>query len=197
MNHLSPDTLLDLAEGARNERAEAHLAACETCRRDCHELGATLALAKIADVPEPSPLFWDHLSSRISEAVAREGKPAPAGWLGQIPWRLAGAAGTLVTVLAVALILRSTPPPPTTQSGAAAPGAEVALAPSEAQATPGDDASLSLLVDLAGDLEWDAAAEAGLTVRGGVAERAVDDLSHDERVTLLRMLRDAMDGKGA
>ena len=59
-----------------------------------------------------------------------------------------------------------------------------------------DDPSLSLIVDLAGDVEWDATAEAGLSVRGDIVERAVRDLSDDERVELKRMLNDAIANRG-
>jgi len=59
-----------------------------------------------------------------------------------------------------------------------------------------DDLSLSLIVDLAGDLEWDATAEAGLSVRGDIVERAVRDLSNDERAELQRVLNEEIGGKG-
>jgi hypothetical protein len=53
---------------------------------------------------------------------------------------------------------------------------------------------LDLIGDLAGDLEWEDAAAAGLVVRGDVVEQAVRDLSNDERIELLRVLREAIDG---
>src|SRR5438105_826932 len=73
--HLTPEELIDLAEGARAEAAVPHLQACEICRHQIVTLRATMAAAADVDVPEPSPLFWDHLSQRVREAVAAEDAP--------------------------------------------------------------------------------------------------------------------------
>src|SRR6185436_8662720 len=67
------------------------------------ELRAMLAAARDVDVPEPSPLFWDHLSARVSEAVAAEESDArlkPSRYLGisrDVAWG-ALAAGVLIAV---------------------------------------------------------------------------------------------------
>ncbi len=34
-----------------------------------------MSVAAEVEVPEPSPLFWDHLSARVGEAVAAEQAP--------------------------------------------------------------------------------------------------------------------------
>src|SRR5262249_18627870 len=70
--HLSPEDLVDIAEGSRSESASPHLSGCEVCQAQVRDLRAMLSAARDTDVPEPSPLFWDHLSSRVSEAVAAE-----------------------------------------------------------------------------------------------------------------------------
>ena len=45
--------------------------------RDCYRLLYELKKAA-GEVPEPSPLFWNHLSARVRDAVAVE--PIPRAW---------------------------------------------------------------------------------------------------------------------
>src|SRR5262245_39268387 len=104
MNHLSPETLLDLAEGSRAEQAEPHLAECDRCRHELTELRAGLSQAAWADVPEPSPLFWEHLSARISAAVEQETQVQPKWWAAIVsPWRIAALATVGVVLVAATL----------------------------------------------------------------------------------------------
>src|SRR6478672_9145569 len=110
MAHLTPARLVDLAEGTEAEHAVPHLAECDACRRAVAELRATMTdIAGPGDgadnaVPEPSPLFWDHLSARVHEAVAAEQKPGRLGWIDQwlrprfIAPVLAGAVALAVIV---------------------------------------------------------------------------------------------------
>jgi hypothetical protein len=74
MYHLTPEELLDLAEATRPEvssKSMSHLAACAVCRDQLADLRAALELVDPADVhvPEPSPLFWEHFSTRASPIV--------------------------------------------------------------------------------------------------------------------------------
>jgi hypothetical protein len=196
MRHLSPDVLLDLAEGLQAEEREPHLGVCEICRQELADLKRTLATAVAADVPEPSTLFWDHLSARVKTAIERGEEPEPPPWtLWAWSWRLAAGVGTAVVVLAVGLTLQ------TRRDAEQSEGTRATITEAANQADTvlslSDDPSLSLIVDLAGELEWDSTAEAGLSVRGDMVERAVRDLSDDERVELKRMLREAMGENGA
>src|SRR6185436_9900014 len=75
VRHLKDEELVDIAEGTRPESSAPHLGGCDTCRAQLHELRAMLSAAQEVDVPEPSPLFWDHLSSRVRAAVAADGEP--------------------------------------------------------------------------------------------------------------------------
>src|SRR5258707_1769981 len=70
--HLSADELVDLAEGARPESSAPHLAACGPCRARLNDLRAMMSAVADVDVPEPSPLFWDHFSQRVHDAAASE-----------------------------------------------------------------------------------------------------------------------------
>ena len=102
MRHLHSDELIDIAEGTRPESLVPHLQSCDVCRLQLAEVRATMAAASEVDVPEPSPLFWDHFSGRVRAAIAAEGNPRRFGWLEGWSWsRLAlplsvGACATLI-----------------------------------------------------------------------------------------------------
>lgn len=195
MTHLSPAELLDIAEGAQSRHA--HLETCETCRQEVAEvralMGAVAAVAKI-DVPEPSPLFWDHLSSRVHDAVAVE---APSRrtrfdrWervLNMSSWRLAAPAVVIVAFAAAALVVAVfvSSPGRTVQQ---VPPAEVALAGADAGPlldTAGDP-SFNFVADLTTGMDMDTAIEAGL-VSDGSAEHAVTHLNEGELRELAKLL---------
>ena len=189
--HLTPEELLDLAEGTRSPSSAPHLALCEKCRgqlAELHDVMATLAV----DVPEPSPLFWDHLSSRVREAVAAE--PASTRrWFNDARWYWGlAAASVAVIVLAVSLTLHPAPIP----AFRAVPS--VADVPAADAGSPAsDDPSFSLLSDLAGSLDWDSAADAGISTDVGAADGALTDLNDVERAELRRLLREEMSHAGA
>jgi DNA-directed RNA polymerase specialized sigma24 family protein len=61
MRHLSPDLLIDLAEGTRRVVGRASRRVRRVPPRGLREM---MAVAVGAAIPEPSPLFWDHLSAR-------------------------------------------------------------------------------------------------------------------------------------
>src|SRR5258706_3414287 len=131
--HLTPEELLDLAEGTRSLTSAPHLTTCETCRHQLDELRDVMATVHV-DVPEPSPLFWEHLSTRVRDAVAAEAVPARWGFgFGRWSWSLAAAMSVAVVVIAASLTMRTraTPtylPPADTQVSPAVadvPGGDV------------------------------------------------------------------------
>jgi hypothetical protein len=185
--HLTPEELLDLAEESRPLSSAPHLAVCEACRQQLSELRDVMATFD-ADVPEPSPLFWELFSARVHEAVAADARPTRSWFgVGRWSWTFAAAMSAAVVVIAAALTVR-TPPvvthlPPAV---AEAPGGEVGSAPAV------DDPSFSLLGDLAGSLDWEGAAEAGISMEVGTADSAVRELNGAERMELQRLLHEAM-----
>jgi hypothetical protein len=205
--HVSTDDLVDIAEGTRSEASAPHLAGCEPCRAQLHDLRAMLSAARDADVPEPSPLFWDHLSSRVSDAVAAEGAPRTA-WLDVTTWRRvltptwAVAAATIVVVIALSSRLMAPQPPAGIDAWVAAPPPLPALiadtnAGTEVLGdTASDDASLMLVASLTSAMDLDAASDAGLAPRGS-AEHAVTHLSDDELRELGRLLKEELARTGA
>jgi len=193
MGHLSSERLIDLAEGLEVEPSFPHLQSCEDCRQRLADLRATMSAAAEVDVPEPSPLFWDHLSARVRDAVESESAAQPASgrwsWLiGRPVW--AGAFALMV--VAVVFLARSgrTPDPPPVASSTTS---RVAIE----EANAFDDPSLSLVLDLAGELDWDGAREAGLTTHVGVDNDAWTQLSEGERQELQELLKGEMANRGA
>ena len=76
-----------------------------------------------ADVPEPSPLFWEHLSQRVHDAVAAEPVPSRS-WAGRINFAWAGGIVAIaMVVLAVTVSVRHQ-----TTAGSASVVARVATA---------------------------------------------------------------------
>ena len=74
-SHLTPEELITALDGGLPPAEREHLDRCARCRETLHQLGTTLAIVERADdVPEPSPLFWSHLSARVRESI-RDGGP--------------------------------------------------------------------------------------------------------------------------
>jgi hypothetical protein len=187
MSHLTPDQFIDLVDGdADSTTSEAvHLRACEPCRMRLEALRAADADAAY-DVPEPSPLFWDHLSARVREAIGSEQEtqsPSQVRWA----WTFAGAA---VAVLLLAITYGLPRPSSSTAPRAIDRVAQDASAPAGNiawQELPADD-SWDLITDLTPPMDWDAASESGIA-KPGSSERALLELSDDERAELARLLR--------
>ena len=94
-----------------------------------------MSAAAEVEVPEPSPLFWKHLSERVREAVAAEGVAAIAvpawGWARALPswrgWAVAGVAAAVMISIYV-----TTPRP----SQPLAARRDMAVVPSDVETVP-------------------------------------------------------------
>lgn len=184
MTHLTSDELIDAVEGLLDPERRRHLETCQWCREQVDQLAATLQEARAVDVPEPSPMFWSHLSARVRAAIDAE--PTPGGWQRWVSWPvlvpMAGLA-LLVFVLATSVPMPEDAPPV-----AASEPASVT-----AEETPATDDSWMLVADLVGGIDWDTAAAAGLNVRPGAAERAAQDLTPQEQRELRRLLTEELE----
>ncbi len=208
MTHLSPEELIDSAEGARPEHA--HLLACAACRDEVIEMRALMGVVAAADMPEPSPLFWDHLSSRVSDAVALEAQPLRTrgdrwGWVFNVwSWRLAvpiaafAAAALVVAAFAVVNVSHGSPASPAPpQRVAAVPAPEAVGASTLPASEPGggnasqfdsaNDPSFAFVADLTTGMDMDTALDAGL-VSDGSAEHAITHLNEGELRELAKLL---------
>lgn len=185
MSHLSPSEFVDLVEGTLDVERGSHAERCESCRRSSEELRRALeASAARGDVPEPSPLFWEHFSARVREAVARETVSAP-GWLAWRPAFVAIAA-LAIFVTAGSFIMRPVPVAPPSAARVAE------LTSSEPAFEIAGDTNTEVwevLTAAAADLEWDDAREAGMGVQPAAIDRAVQRLSTDELTELGRLLQ--------
>jgi anti-sigma factor RsiW len=193
--HLRPDQLVDLAEGLQAESSLPHLAACQECRQQLADLKAMMSAAASVDMPEPSPLFWDHFSARVRGAVAAEGVPRRWLWDWQrliLPVAAAAMAGIIL------MVVLNTGRVSTPQAGTAPFAEDASVAGvellSDGQA-PGDDTALSLVAELSPDLDFDSAREAGLAA-GGSAEHAVTHLNRGELQELQRLLQEELKRPG-
>ena len=191
MSHLTAEQLVDLVEGARAEPSAPHLATCASCRRQLADLRAMISAAADVEVPEPSPLFWDHLSARVREAVAAEDIPRGAWW--QLPsWAKlvlpAGIAAVVAITIGYMLTVRGIGPIP------AQPFTPMAIS---AVAESADDPSLSLVADLVEQMDWDAASDVGVPTHAGAADEAMGELSSAERREMHRLLKEALARPGA
>ena len=202
--HLSADQLVDLAEGTQPESAAPHLASCAVCRRQLADMREMMSVAADVEMPEPSPLFWDHLAARVGEAVAAERAPRRS-WIGAMPWRLVAPVASAAALVLLALVVsssrgpatggRATIGPPPASSSPLAPdaGARTDLL---SDSTGTEDASLTLVAALTADMDPERADEAGLAGRGS-AEHAVTHLNDGELRELRRLLTEALARPGA
>jgi hypothetical protein len=70
--HLTAAELIDALDDALAPSRATHVTACSACQARIDGLRVTLNTTREADVPEPSPLFWDHFSARVAEAIATD-----------------------------------------------------------------------------------------------------------------------------
>ena len=152
-----------------------------------HSDDEILALMRDVEVPEPSPLFWDHLSQRVHDAVAVEPLPA-RGWLtgGVLAWSggLAGLSAIAVLVIVVSMRHPS--------SVATAPLAQAVVETATAGSDLPDidnDESLAMVGELASQMDWD---DAQLAVAPGAVDRAISQLSPEETQAVMQYLREAL-----
>ena len=174
MTHLSPDELIDAVDRSLSPDRQAHLAACEACRRELAGLSDVLSEATQTSVPEPSPLFWQHFSLRVREAIDRGAAPGGV-WPTWLRWQVLvplGAVAVIVLGLMIALPRQSAVP-------IEAPGVPAALDSPEA---------LDALAAVVGDLDLDTASAAGV-IEPGVAEQAMLHLTTEEQQELTRLLK--------
>lgn len=202
MSHLTDLELVDAVDG-RNDDApplsaecRRHLDACERCRDRVDELRALVARAADADVPEPSPLFWDHFAARVRQAVdgAEPGEALRGRWLsswvqqGSVRW---AAFATLVVALMVAAVWRVNAPARRVVPVAVDRGADVRRTPmpSESIDRPDADADPAWAVvrTVADSVKWDDAV-AGIGAEPGAAETVANTLSAEERSELVKLL---------
>ena len=200
--HLSSQEFVDAIEGGLAADRRRHLDSCAVCQTEVEALRTIVVdLDSDADMPEPSPLFWEHFQSRVDAAV-REEAMAP----GRAPWWqvLMGAgvvrtwltAGATVAALVMVTAIYVRGPVDTERPADAIDQAE---APLDVTVVP-DEAALVL-----GGAQWDFVSgmlatleeddmRSVLTPSGNAVDAAMGNLSESERKTFLRLLQAEMVG---
>lgn len=188
MTHLSHDELVDAVEGMLGPDGRLHLQQCADCRSQAATLGAVLREARDVAVPEPSPLFWTHLSTRVRDAIAVD-EAAPERrsppWLRWPVLAPIAALASLILVLASALPRTALEP---------ATGAVVTSEPATDLARVGEP-GWAIVSEIVGSVDLEVAQDAGI-VRLGDAERAALQLSAAEQEELVRLMQEEMGKAG-
>lgn len=196
MKHLNPDELVDLVEGTRPESSAPHLESCEACRRQLADMRAMMSAAAEVVVPEPSPLFWDHFSERVEQAVALEDAPRRAAWWEQWSWPRVvvplSAAAFAAVIIAAVLGTRPGAPPTSPAVSPSSQASAVLDLPLFEPLDASTDPSLSLIADLTADLDWDAVSGMELSTHAGGPDEAVGELTSGELGELQRLLKEEL-----
>jgi hypothetical protein len=193
MTHLTAIEIVDFLDGRLDTHRAAHLDECAMCRAQSDQLRATLD-GTVFDIPEPSPLFWDHFSAQVRDRVAKEHVRGTGltGWLAAWP-RTALATCTAVVLLII--------------GGVSVLRDEQTRAPE--QLAPSSSADALFSDDVAADVAWaevqkaaervglDEAHDAGIAAPRESAERAIGRLTERERQELISLLEAEMKRSGA
>lgn len=130
-----------------------------------------------ADMPDPSPLFWDHFAVRVRRAT--DGAAPVASWWSsrRLAWMM-GAAAALV--LTAGLLWRAAPEADVTLADAVPAGISLG------SGVGFDDVAGLLAVMPADEVE-------AFTPPGGATWAMVDDLTDDERVAFVQLIEQQME----
>jgi hypothetical protein len=197
MSHLSRTDFLELLEEPTAATSHhRHLESCEACRTTAAALRATLAEVQSDNEIEPSPLFWDHFTARVSAAIRDESPAAPEH--SRLSW-LRGHTGAWVAVALVVLLGTTTlvwrvtlhAPTPVVDKAGTADVHPPAFEPPELDQTWID------VREAARVLPWDATQADAISAGPGTAERFVMELTADERAELARLIDREMKRSGA
>lgn len=203
--HLSESEVVDLVEdkAALDPRRAAHVDTCASCRAQVDALRAILRDTAAVEMPEPSPLFWEHFAARVRDGVAAEPVGGRSAWT-RSAWTWSGmrtlvpfaaAAALVIAVFSGALLIRAARTsdvanvaPRVADGSASAPALFV---PGRPEATPdAENAEVwAVLTAAASDVEFEDAHDAGMHVQPEAIEHAVQDLTTAEMTELGRLLQ--------
>ena len=203
--HFRDTEFVEFADGTLAPSRAGHLDTCARCRAQAEEVAAAIREVSKVEMPEPSPLFWDHFSARVREQVAHE-VPEPAGW-----WSSVGVRALVPFVAALAVLIafastvlvprvtRSAPPAGELASSHARPDASSATAADIDLLAPVDERNAevwAVLTAAASDMAVEDAHAAGMDTHPGAVDHEVTHLNQAELTELGRLLRTELKGSG-
>jgi hypothetical protein len=181
MSHLSDREFVDLIDNVLPPVRVAHVLDCHDCRSKADAMRELLVRASEAEVPEPSPLFWEHFSSRVHQGIDHAEIGNSAAW--GIGWRWAVPVA-LMTIIAFGA-WRWTPrvhAPAPTHVVELTTGTDAVSDTSDADT----DEAWAIVRTVADESTWDDVTDA--SVHQGSADGAVAMLTREERQELVRLL---------
>ena len=162
--HVRDDELMDTAEATASAAVRRHVQACASCRERVDKVAEGWELAGQAEVPEPSPLYWESFKHQLGRRVGAQ------RWWRSAAWAPVLAAAAVLVIAAGVFLPRTEPVRPVTTLpawSAALPAAE-------------EDAGLVQLGALVADEPDELAALGGCS---GLA-RCLSGLSEEETMAL-------------
>jgi hypothetical protein len=192
--HLRDAEFVDFADGTLPAARAAHVDACAECRAQADAVAAALREVSAIDMPEPSPLFWDHFSARVREQVAHE-TPDRAGWWASAGVRalmpLLAALAIVIAIVSVTMLPRVARKAPQGELASSHATGDTSLAAEADVVSPIDarDAEVwALLTAAASDMGVEEAHQAGIGTHVGAVDHEVTHLNQAELKELGRLL---------
>lgn len=196
--HLRDTEFVDYAEGTLGAPLAAHLDTCAGCRARAEQVAAALRDVASVDMPEPSPLFWEHFSARVRDEVAQH-TPERAAW-----WTTPGLRMLMPLVAALAVVIavfsatvlprltgpRDVPAPGELASSHGTPNTSLAADPDLLSPVDAQNADVwAVLTAAASHIAVEDAHEAGMGAHVGAVDHEVTHLSEAELKELRRLLQ--------
>ncbi|HLA77787.1 MAG TPA: hypothetical protein VJU18_09430 [Vicinamibacteria bacterium] len=169
-NHLTDERLIDLLEETAGAETRRHAEECRPCQVRLQDARAGLKLAQSAEVPEPSPLYWEHFRRQVGHRLEAA---QPRRWP-RLAW-----GGLLATAAAALVLAVWMPGTPSGGRGTAQLPAWSALPPSDG------DQGLAILAVIAPQ----ASEELGVVADCHDVGNCLAELSDEESQALAEALR--------
>jgi hypothetical protein len=157
---------------------------------------AMRSLVAADETPEPSPLFWDHFSVRVTEELRRQPLPPPARCWTPVPFATWAVIGTVIVLLISTVVWRTTlhAPAPHLPTQVSASLDVTTVEPAD---DLDNDEAWAVVRAATINLAWEDAHDAGITARPGEVENEALKLNPAERFELERLLEEDMKRNGA
>jgi hypothetical protein len=196
MNHLTEAELVDLLDGVLPDRRRAHIQACAACQARATDIQWAVRRAAGSEVPDPSPLFWNHLSARIRDAVASPEVAAGSerAWWGRAAWGV--GLGSLGCVVALSIMLRGPAAPSSAVVGNVPPASYAGTPESLLAEDVEADQAWAVVRAVADQVPWDDTQVEGISPGPHAAEWITLELSTPEQAALADLLQRELERGG-